>query len=724
MTNRSHFRFALAGGVAALALLPALAAAQQATQLEEIVVEGDALEENGGVGPVRGVVARTTRSGMKSATELTAIPQTVSVVGREEIDDMGAQNVGEALRYTPGAFSQPFGPDADTNWLFLRGFQATQTGVYMDGLQLFGYAFGGFYVDTFGLERVEVLKGPASVLYGGSNPGGIVNYVSKRPDFSRDKYIESGINDAGTGYLGFDIQDVANGNIALRMNGRLQGGDGYSDFQEGWRGFIAPSLTIQPDELTSLTVFGNYTHVDETHNGDSFLPYEGTVVDRIVGGVNYGRIDRDANFSEPSVDKYERQQGSVGYELEHTFDNQWTARSNARFGVSDIDEQFLYADGWASATELNRVNFAHQTKSTTFLIDNQIEGTVNTGAVEHRILAGVDYKFFNIDQVQSSALFGTTPPIDAFDPVYGAPLTTPVSYTNQDLTQRQLGIYLQDQMRFGGGWIATLNGRYDKGWLEAHDRPTFYAPDQNVTQKRSDGQFSGRAGLAYEFANGITPYASVASFFNPIIGVDDNGDLFEPEEGVQYEAGIKYAPTFIDGLFTLSVFDLTRQNVPSNVTAFTQLQLGEVRSRGFEAEAKVNVTEQLKMTAGITAYDIEITEDANPALIGNTPFIVPEVMASVSADYTFRNGDAWYDGVTVGGGVRYVGSSWADNENTLKVPDVTLVDLKLGYEKDNWGVAFNVTNVFDETYVSSCQGANVCSYGEGRSFKLKAHARW
>jgi iron complex outermembrane receptor protein len=726
MTVRSHYRLMLAAGVATLAIAPAIeAAAQQATQLEEIVVEGQG-GEAGGVGPVTGVVARSTRTGMKSATEIEAIPQAVSVVGRTEIDEMGAQNVGEALRYTPGVFTQPFGTDSDTNWLWIRGFQATQTGAYMDGLQLFGYAFGGFYVDTFGLERVEVLKGPASVLYGGSNPGGIVNYVSKRPDFSRDKYVESGINDAGTGYVGFDFSDVANETVALRVNGRVQGGNGYSDFQDGWRGFVAPSITVSPDELTSFTIFGNYTHIDETHNGDSFLPYEGTVVDRVVGGVNYGRIDRDANFTEPSVDFYERRQGSVGYELEHTFDNQWTARSNARFGVSDIDEQFLYANGYVagSPTLLDRVNFAHQTRSTTFLIDNQLEGTVDTGPVEHRILAGVDYKYFNIDQVQSSALFGTTPPIDAFNPVYGSPLTDPVSYTNQDLTQRQLGIYLQDQMRFGGGWIATLNGRYDKGWLEARDRPTFYAPTQDLTQKRSDGQLSGRAGLAYEFANGLTPYVSVASFFNPIIGTDANGDLFSPEEGVQYEAGIKYAPTFIDGLFTLSIFDLTRENVPSNVTAFTQLQIGEVRSRGFEAEAKVNLTEQFKVTAGLTAYDIEITEDANIALIGNTPFIVPEVLASVSGDYTFREEGAWYDGVTAGAGVRYVGSSFVDNENTLKVPSVALVDLKLGYDKDDWGVSLNVTNVFDETYVASCQGMAVCSYGEGRSFKLKAHARW
>lgn len=725
MNIRFHLRSGLAGSVAALAIVaPSFAQDADVTQLQRIVVEGQGGEgsEQGGVGPVEGVVAKTSRVGAKTATPLHEIPQSVSVIGREEIDDQGAQKVDEALRYTAGVFTQPFGPDSDTNWIFIRGFQATATGAYMDGLQLFSYGFGGFYVDSFGLERIEVLKGPASVLYGGSNPGGVVNYVSKRPEFSRTRHVETGINDAGNAYLGFDIGDFSD-NVAMRMTGRIAGGDTYSDNQDGWRGIISPSITWKRDEQTSLTLLGNYTHVDENHNGGSFLPYEGTVVDRIFDGVNYGRIDRNANFTETSVDLYERQQASIGYEFEHTMDNDWTVRSLARLGVANIDEVSVYPDGWADATSLNRINFGHDTTSTTFLIDNQIEGTVATGPAEHRILAGIDYKYYNIDQVQSSALFGTTPPIDAFNPAYGAALTDRVSYLNQDLTQQQLGFYLQDQIRFGGGWLATLNGRYDHGWLEAHDMATFYSPDQDMIQTRSDGRLSGRAGLAYEFANGVTPYASVATFFNPIIGTDANGDLFEPEEGVQFEAGVKYVPTFMDGLFTFSVFDLTRRNVPSNVTAFTQLQTGEVRSRGFEAEAKVNITEQFKVTAALTAYDIEITEDEDASLIGNTPFIVPEVMASLSADYTFR-GDAWYDGVSIGGGVRYLGSSWADNANTLKVPDATLVDLKVGYERENWGVDLNVTNLFDETYVSSCQTAVTCSYGEGRSFKLRAHATW
>ena len=294
-------RSLLACGVAATALMGATTAfAQEAINLQEVVVEsegqGTIAEDAAAVGPVNGVVARRTLTGTKTATDIAEIPQAVSVIGREEIDDQGVQKADEALRYTAGVFTQPFGADSDTNWMFIRGFQATATGVYLDGLQLFSQGFGGFYVDSFGLERIEVLKGPASVLYGGSNPGGIVNYVSKRPSFERERYVETGVNDAGNAYLGFDIGDVTDSQVASwRAVGRIAGGDTHTDYQDGWRGFISPSITWQPDEETRLTILANYSHIDENHGGGSFLPYFGTVKDYVVGGVNYGRIDPDFN---------------------------------------------------------------------------------------------------------------------------------------------------------------------------------------------------------------------------------------------------------------------------------------------------------------------------------------------------------------------------------------------------------------------------------------------
>ena len=704
----------LLGSAAALSLMSVAAQAQDANssiRLQEIVISGQNADGTA-TGPVQGFVPQRSATGSKSSTPIEEIPQAVSVIGRDQMDAQGAQKIDEALRYTSGVFAQPFGVDNDTNWLYIRGFDATQKGTFLDGLHNFGYGFGGFYIDSYGIERIDVLKGPASVLYGGSNPGGIVNYISKRPTGERIRRVEAGINSYGNGYLGFDIGDKASDTVDYRINGKIGGGDNYTDYSEEFRGVINPSITWKPDEATKLTILGNYTHLDSVHDGGSFLPYYGTVVP-----TAFGRIDRKANFTEPSIDDYNREQASIGYELEHTFDNDWTVRQNVRYSHGEVQEHSLYAFGYAgfadqpgATDDLSRINFKHDTTIDNFLVDNQLEGTVTTGPIEHKLLFGVDYKFYNIDQVQIS---GTGTPISANDPVYGAPqapLGAP--YIDQVIKQHQIGIYTQDQMRFGDGWIVTLNGRYDYVKTDASGLPDY---------EGHDGSLSGRAGIAYEFDNGLTPYASVASFFSPEIGVNGNLEFLKPETGQQYEVGVKYRPEWFDGLITASFFDLTKENVLTG--PFQQeFQIGEVNSRGFEIEAQANITDAWKLTASFTAMDIEVKEDADPLLIGKRPYLIPETQASLFAQYTVPSGKL--EGLELGAGVRYVGSTYADRENTLKVPDVALLDLKLGYKKDNWGVDLNVTNVFDKEYVAGCKGVNVCGYGEGRRALLKAHMTW
>lgn len=707
-------RLLLNGTAVAGLLLPAPAFAQgsaPAVVLDPVTVEGERTPDTA-TSPVRGYVPARSATGSKTDTPVEEIPQSVSVIGREEMDDRGAQKVDEALRYTPGVFSQPFGPDSDTNWMFIRGFQATQTGVYQDGLQLYGYGFGGQFVDSYNLERIEVLRGASSVLYGGSNPGGLVNYVTKRPGGAPVHTIEAGINEHGTAHLGLDYSDALNERLSYRLTGRIAGGDTYTDFADGFRGTISPSFTWSPNDSNTLTVLTNYTDIDETHNGGAFLPYVGTVV-----GAPFGRIDREANFTEPGIDKYRRRQVSLGYEFAHRFDNDMTFRQNARYGYSRVHEVSVYPYGYnafsAVPTDpdilLSRINFEHKTTVRTFLVDNQLEAKVTTGPVAHTLLAGIDYKYFAMDQVQLS---GSATPISATNPVYGAPQGQRFAYIDQELTMRQLGVYLQDQMRFGQGFLLTLSGRHDTASTDADGTPAYDGTDR---------KFSGRAGLAYEFANGLTPYASVSTFFNPVLGSSPVAGVFKPESGHQYEAGVKYRPGWVDGLFTAALFDLTRRNVVTG--AFNaETQLGEVNSRGIELEAKANITENLKATASFTTMDIEIKKDANPAVIGKTPYIVPETQASAFLDYTFR-GTA-LDGVSVGGGVRYIGSSWADNENTLKVPSATVFDARVGYKRDNWGVNLSVTNLFDKEYVASCQTQFSCGYAEARTALLTVNMSW
>ena len=176
-TYKSSLILLLGSSAALLSLSAANAQTADSTiRLNEIVIESGG--DGSATGPLTGFVPKRTATGSKTSTSIEDIPQSVSIVGRDQIDAQGAQKIDEALRYSAGVFAQPFGVDNDTNWIYIRGFDATAKGTYLDGLQNFSYGFGGFLIDSFGIERIEVLKGPASVLYGGSNPGGIVNYIS------------------------------------------------------------------------------------------------------------------------------------------------------------------------------------------------------------------------------------------------------------------------------------------------------------------------------------------------------------------------------------------------------------------------------------------------------------------------------------------------------------------------------------------------------------------
>lgn len=702
----------LMAGVAAIAV-PSLAAAQEGiTQLDRIAVEGGTAAEQDGAGPVEGYVAKTTTTGSKSATPLKLVPQSVSVVGGVEMSDRGVVNkVDEALRYTPGVTAEPFGTDPDTDWFYIRGFDATQTGVFLDGLNLFSYGFGGFQIDPLALERIEVLKGPASVLYGGANPGGIVNMVRKRPTDEPYFYTEIGVNSEGNAFTGFDASGKLNddGTLTYRVTGKISGGDNYSDYSEDLRGFILPQITYTPDAATSLTVYGYLSGLDQVHVGNGFLPYGGTVVD-----ATFGRIDRDAFYGEPDLDSGKVTQKMVGYEFEHEFDNGIKFSQTARYGTLHKTETGPYTYGYtdASQTEFNRIGFEGESDVDSFSIDNRAETEFDLGETSHSLLAGIDYKYYELTHIQ--ACCGATS-ISVTDPVYGVPQGANFVYLDQTLTQQQIGAYVQDQIRFGGGWLATLNGRYDYVDTESDARV-------GVSYTSNDTALSGRAGLAYEFDNGLTPYLSAATFFNPIIGVSPT-TVFVPETGHQFEAGLKYEPAGFDGMFTASAFQITKQNVAVTVPGtFDQEQLGEVRSTGLELEAKVNLNSNWKILAAASYTDMEVTEDLNTALIGKSPVLIPDIQASLWLDYTVTTGN--FEGVSLGAGVRHQGESWADADNTAKVPSATLVDAAIRFEKNDWTAALNVANVFDTVYVKGCQGKLTCGYGESRTFTLKLSKKW
>lgn len=674
-------------------------------------------------GPVQGYVAKRSSSGTKTNTPIMETPQAVSVIGAEQIRDQKSMKLDEALRYTAGVRAGTFGADTRNDWWLIRGFKSDDIGLFLDGMQLFYTAYASWRIPPSNMERIEVLRGPSAVLYGGSSPSGIVNVISKMPPTEPIRYIETGVNNFGNAYVGFDVggpvatqpQDgKQDGKLFYRVVGEIRNGDTQVNFTPDNNYFIAPSFTWKPDADTSFTVLASASKTDT--RGINFLPYQGTVTN-----APFGKIPTSFFAGDPSVDKFTREQEMLGYQFERNLTDDLTFRQNARFAHIDLTYRGYVGSGWANinTATLGRYNWYAKDTANQANLDNQLEYRFNTGPVKHTTLFGVDLKGYQIDDYQAFN-FGTVPSINVFNPAYGTNIPiTGAPFRNFQITQKQAGTYLQDQMKLGN-FTLVLSGRND--WVET----TQAARDTGATiGQRDDSKFSGRAGLIYNFDNGIAPYISYATSYNPIIGLNSTNQLFLPETGQQTEVGVKVAPKGFDGYFTASVFDLKRQNVPSAATGAIvtlQNQTGEVTSRGIELEAVANATKELKLIGAFTAYHLFNSKDIDPTVIGKMPTNTPELLVSGWADYTFRDGPL--AGFGFGGGVRYVGASWADAANTLEVPAVVLGDLAVHYEWQNWRTAINVTNLTDKIYVASCASDTSCFYGDRRRVTASVSYKW
>ncbi|TWA97231.1 TonB-dependent siderophore receptor [Bradyrhizobium stylosanthis] len=669
-------------------------------------------------GPVNGYVGKRSSSGTKTDTPIMETPQSVSVIGAEQIRDQKPNKLDEVLRYTAGVRAGTFGADTRNDWWLIRGFKSDDVGLFLDGMQLFYTSYASWKLQPFNMERVEVLRGPSAVLYGGSSPSGIVNVISKMPPAEPIRYVETGVNNFGNAYVGFDVggpvaTQPQDGKLFYRVVGQVQNGPTQVNFTPDNNYFIAPSVTWKPDADTTFTVLASASKQDT--RGINFLPYVGTVTN-----ASYGKIPTSFFGGDPSVDKFTREQEMLGYQFERHLTDDLTFRQNARFAHIDLTYRgYVGNDANQATATLNRYNWYAKNTANQADLDNQLEYRFNTGPVRHTMLFGVDLKGYQIDDYQAFG-FGV-PSISIFNPVYGGaetPLpTTP--FRNFLITQKQAGTYLQDQMKLGN-FTLVLSGRND--WVET----TQDARDTGASvDSRNDSRFSGRAGLIYNFDNDIAPYVSYSTSYNPIIGLNAQNKLFLPETGKQAEIGVKVAPKGFDGYFTVSAFDLVRQNVattlPGSVPVL-QNQTGEVTSRGIELEAVANATKELKLIGAFTAYHLFNSKDLDPTLVGKTPTNTPEMLVSGWADYTFKDGPL--EGFGFGGGVRYIGSSWADTANTLEVPAVVLGDLALHYEWQNWRTALNVINLTDKIYVASCASATSCFYGDRRRVTASVSYKW
>ncbi len=658
-----------------------------------------------------GYVGGETAAGTKTSMPLVEVPQSVSLITGERMEDQGAETQAEALRYTAGVRGEISGPDLLYDWTQIRGFQQYGQNLFRDGLQLRSASQATLRLNPYGAERIEVLRGPASVLYGQSSAGGFVNYVSKMPEAepSREVEFQTGSYDRLQGSVDLTGPVTGDGALLYRLTARARSAEAQVDFSENDQIFVAPALTWRPEDGTSLTVMGDFQS-DDAVRGTSFLPAAGTVEPNPHGTIPMDRAD-----GVPGFDGFERDQYSIGYLFEHELGDAVTLRSKARYTGMENDYQIAWGAGLREDQRtLDRFWFSGVPTLDILTVDNHGVVRFSTGALEHEVLAGVDVQRHVLDERFE---MGSAPPLDVFDPEYGSQsLGDPFFSTDARREQLQAGLYFQDRIRLDR-WTLLLSARRDWTDTESLDR------NADATTERDSDAFTGRVGLVYRAEGGLTPYASYSESFIPLLGATESGDPFVPERGEQLEAGLKFQPPGSNAFVTLAAFDLRRQNVttPDPDDPNFQVQTGEIRSRGVEAEGVASLAPGLDLTAAYTYLDAEVTE-SNAGDEGNRPIIVPEHAASLWADYTLRSGGL--DGLGVAGGVRYTGSTYGNAANTLEVPAYTLVDAAVSYDWRPFRLQLNVSNVLDERYVASCWTRASCFYGTARTVRAEVEYRW
>ena len=688
----------LAAGMLCATGLSLPAPAQEATVLDPITVEQGAGETpiSGGVGYIAG----QTATGVKAGVPLTEVPMSVSVVTQQELVDRSPTQVEEALNYLPGITSSVWGVDDRFDQFLIRGFDVGPTGVFRDSLPNKVLNFSGFTIEPFMIERIDVLRGPSSVLYGEIDAAGMINIISKRPKFERFTEAMASYGSHDTAQIGLDTGDSnAAGTLAWRFTGLARDGANQIDGSEDDRNLLALGVTWAPSDATSVTFLTNWQKDNLTPN--SFLPVAGEDYDIAAGPLPDSFV-----FSQSDYNKLETEQFSFGWQAQHQHSDALRFVQNARYAQQSTDYNQLYFAGMVDDQTMDFAAFAVPEDASILALDNQAIYTSQIGGVENTLLVGLD---LSLQEVDGTAAWESGYLIDVTAPSYDFPVVDPAVYQDQISTVGQAGLYIQDHAVFSNG--LTITGGLRQSWVEntTEDNLT------GTTDSQYDTPLTGMLGATYDLGNGVVPYASYTQSFNTNIGTTYDGAQFEPTRGEQVEVGVRYSPTS-DMMLSAAVYDLTKSNVltadPDNEGY--NVQTGEIRHRGIELEARGNLTEEISILAAYSYIDSEILQ-SNDGDQGNENYLVPNQTASLWGQYDFAG---LLDGLGLGAGVRYVGESWGDTANTRSVDDYVIADLALRYAWDGFIARLGVTNLFDEQYYATCDAYFGCILGEGRETTL------
>lgn len=687
----------LVGVVTATALNACSAVAQDnnSTELEKITVSSDNSNPQSISEDNTTVVPKRTISATKTDTPLVEIPRAISVVTREEMDQRDVTDMIQAVRYSSGVNTGAFGYDPRFDQIYIRGIETTTTGDFRDGLRQPIMNYGSFMTEVYTLDRIEILKGPVSVMYGAASAAGIVNRISKLPLEEEHHEVELQYGTIGRKQAAFDFGGPINDEINYRLVGLAREGEGSYDIADD-RYLLQPSATWKPNEDTTFTVYGL---AQKGETGASAWSY-------LQGNDVF--LYSDPDFNSQKVEQYQ-----LGYQLEHKFENGLTFRQNARAGDVDLKAHYLNRilvnpDGSWPTTAVTEDMRSYQ-------IDNQLEGQFDTGDVSHTLLTGLDYTWVSSDFAMGSSSAAANTP--------GASVPVPALTYFTGSSLNQTGIYAQDQMELGN-WRAVAGLRYD--W--AHQESTVKGTGGSTSVK-DDGVLSGQVGLLYLFDNGIAPYVSYGTSFVPSTALAESGSVLDPTKGRQIEAGVKYQPEGENYSLTGAVYRLVETGKPQYDSSFLFSEnSGENTYTGFELEGRTQFDNGISLIAAYTYAHAEITGNNDATLIGNAPSTVPRHVASLWVNYEMPETSA-IPGLSIGGGIRAMSNSFTSDANTAKNPGAAYFDAVISYDfgarspdLEGLSLSISATNLADRRQQVCTDG--YCYTGQGRTVMGALKFKW
>lgn len=642
---------------------PVVTADDDAVELDAITVFGRPL------GRVPGETAT------KTGAPVLETPFTINIVSRELLDLRNVSNIGEAAETVSGV-QRTIGFSGNQRFR-IRGFQNIST--LRDG---FRQSVSQPEIDLQGVESIEVLKGPASALYGRFEPGGVVNFVSKRPYkwSGGEAFVVGGSNDYWRSGLDVNAPITADGTVLARLNVGYENAGSYRDLVDNEQLYISPVVEWRPDAETSLLARLEYLQRD-------------AAFDRGFGN-NVAFLDQPVsrNYGEDFM-RVEKEQWVAGLEFNSRLNADWRLRLGGFVSAVDVPEEQFFNYGFPplSGTTVNRSFVSYDETQDDLTLQAELYGRIVTGPLTHRLLIGIDHSRDELSFLNGQIAYGQ--PIDLLNPVRTSRPTSylPVGDSHYDYTSS--GLYVQDEIAWNN-WRLLLGGR-----LEEVETYAFSADFVDPGVSRTDRPFSPRAGLTYLVTPDWSIYGSWArsSRNEGDAGLLESGLTPKPTRGEQFEIGTKALAFDGRAEVTLSAFEITKTDaVVSDPLDFNLvIQAGEIRVRGVEAEVSARLLDPWTVVASYAWSDSEIAEDTNTFIVGNRLAGVPDHQAALWTSWAF---DGSLTGLTIGGGVFHASSQAATTSNNLDLPGYTRVDLNAAYAfADGYEVRLNVDNVTDET---------------------------